>query len=570
MSTKFPLQYRLQNLWAYLSAPHQSITDVERRKQSQLLASFAVVLMLVVLVSGVISLFYFRTIVALFNFVAGLSLANLVFAFNRRGHYLMAARLMISGFFVVIHLALFAEAPTTIFYVILLILICGIFLSLQAAVAIACASIGIQIGASVNKPPLFSISRIDAIVFAIVSMPLIIVFVTHRRSVERAQQAELRASNIALKESEARWRSLVENAPDFILEIDLNLNVRFINSIIPNLKSDDVLGKHIDTFVAPEYKGLITEKVQSVIDINQPMEFEVEGLNANNTISWYSNMVNPILRDNVVIGVTMISRDISVRKKVEAERLAYQLEKERVRALEELIGNLSHDLKTPLGTIRFSLSMLEQLADPQAQQLELDTIRNQATRLERLIQNILTMSRLDHIPDISRERVDLNAIANNIAQTVRPTSFQKKVTTIVEFRDPVVVVIGDETELDRAIANLVENALYYTPDGGSITIKTYRINGHCVIEITDTGIGIAEDDLPKIFDRFYRSSTARQSRKGGTGLGLAIVQRIVEMHNGKIEVETKIGDGTTFRIILPSAARLEEVENDLHTDEAGV
>lgn len=247
------------------------------------------------------------------------------------------------------------------------------------------------------------------------------------------------------------------------------------------------------------------------------------------------------------------SRDITERKQMEAQRLELALEKQRTELLKELIGNLSHDLKNPLATIDFSLVMLEKSITSDAQQNELETIRRQSERLTKLIQDILALSRLDHLPSLEQKLVDLNQVLDKVQKSLQPSIRQKKqnltITNNVKQLPP---IMGDETELERAFVNLVDNAVHYTPDGGSIVIKTKAIDGKCVLEIVDTGMGIPHEDLPKIFDRFYRSPNSRRAQKSGTGLGLAIVKRVVEMHHGSIEVKSKIGKGSTFRVELPA------------------
>jgi signal transduction histidine kinase len=127
----------------------------------------------------------------------------------------------------------------------------------------------------------------------------------------------------------------------------------------------------------------------------------------------------------------------------------------------------------------------------------------------------------------------------------------KNLTVFKHVQDDVPDVPGDQVELERLLTNLVHNAIRYTPPGGSVTLKTFALKSQVVVEIADTGIGISKDDLPHIFEHFFRADTARSMEKAGTGLGLAIAKRIVEVHDGTLEVESTLGEGTTFRLALP-------------------
>jgi two-component system sensor histidine kinase BaeS len=113
------------------------------------------------------------------------------------------------------------------------------------------------------------------------------------------------------------------------------------------------------------------------------------------------------------------------------------------------------------------------------------------------------------------------------------------------------MLIGDEIYLSRAVTNLITNAINFTPSGGEIAIDVYGRGEDVVIQVADSGIGISEEDLPHIFDRFFKSDPARSGEKGGTGLGLPITKKIVEAHGGTIEVESVLGEGSTFRLVLP-------------------
>jgi two-component system phosphate regulon sensor histidine kinase PhoR len=182
--------------------------------------------------------------------------------------------------------------------------------------------------------------------------------------------------------------------------------------------------------------------------------------------------------------------------------------------------------------------------------------------LEQFIQDILTISRLDYSPQLAHEPLDLNSLLSDSEQQLRETARKKNITIELQLQPSLPPISGNATELHRAFTNIVENALKYTLDEGSVIVQTRLQDQGIAIVISDTGIGIGEADLPYVFDRFYRTDKARGMDKGGTGLGLAIVKKVVEMHGGTVDVESVLGEGSTFRVWLPAAQATTHSESD--------
>jgi two-component system phosphate regulon sensor histidine kinase PhoR len=140
-----------------------------------------------------------------------------------------------------------------------------------------------------------------------------------------------------------------------------------------------------------------------------------------------------------------------------------------------------------------------------------------------------------------------------VAELRRPAAERRKQSLETGVRAPLPPVLGDPDYLERALANLVDNAVKYTPEGGTLRLSAFARGDSVVLEVADTGIGIPETDLPRIFERFYRVDKSRSREMGGTGLGLAIVKHVVQAHGGSVEVTSRVGQGSTFRIVLPAA-----------------
>ncbi|GAB4572779.1 MAG: hypothetical protein Kow0077_13220 [Anaerolineae bacterium] len=244
-------------------------------------------------------------------------------------------------------------------------------------------------------------------------------------------------------------------------------------------------------------------------------------------------------------------------------------EQERVRVLRQFISDVSHDLRTPLTIINSAAYMLQLKVEDAEQQQLVERIRAQVRRLDQIIDDMFTMTTLDLAsPDETYRTVDLNELGQALYHEFSAVAQQKDLT-LAFFPGSVQLLMADGTHLWRALSNLVINAINYTPPGGRIVLSTYVNQDGVVFEVTDTGIGIPAEDLPRIFDRFYRADKARQTSTGGSGLGLSIARRIVEYHNGRIEVESTPGKGSTFRVILPTLKHLIAAEQRRKQQEEG-
>lgn len=234
-------------------------------------------------------------------------------------------------------------------------------------------------------------------------------------------------------------------------------------------------------------------------------------------------------------------------KRSEEEHLALELQMRKNDFLKEFIGHMTHDIKTPLSVIKNSTYLMEHIQEPARQTEYIGRINYQLERLDRIIEDILTISRLDHIDLSSQQSIRLTQLIKHIANQLQPKIERKSITFILDVAPQIPVFMGNESDLTRALLNLIENATHYTENGGQITVSCHHDDVHITIIIQDNGIGITSDDLPHVFERFYRADNARDF-ENGTGLGLAIVKRVVELHHGTITVSSQLDIGTTFTI----------------------
>jgi signal transduction histidine kinase len=238
-----------------------------------------------------------------------------------------------------------------------------------------------------------------------------------------------------------------------------------------------------------------------------------------------------------------------------ADRLLEQLDELRKtdKLRRELVANVSHDLKTPLTSLRGYLETLRVMDDiePEERRAYLETALRQTRRLGRLVNELLELARLDSATiEMRREPLALNELVQDVVQQFQLTACESSVELSCKLPPGLAMVDGDVGLISRALENLIDNGLRHTPAGGRVEVRVVTNGSHVGLVVEDSGCGIAAQDLPRVFDRFFRS----ENGDGGTGLGLAIAKRVVELHDGSIHVQSSEGEGATFELSLPAAA----------------
>lgn len=250
-------------------------------------------------------------------------------------------------------------------------------------------------------------------------------------------------------------------------------------------------------------------------------------------------------------GVIAVIHDITEQRKLDDAR-------------REFVANVSHELRTPLTNIK---SYTETLMDA-AGELPADTekrflgvISGEADRMTRIVKDLLTLSKLDYgRMDLTFSRFSIRDMLERIYTAMKLDAQGHAHVLALKMADELPIMFGDRERLEQVVTNILSNAIKYTPAGGEITISArMRDDRHVMVCIADNGIGIPEEDVPRLFERFYRVDKARSREKGGTGLGLAIAKEMVEAHNGTIHLDSRVDEGTTVTILLPA---------DLHSEDA--
>ena len=239
-------------------------------------------------------------------------------------------------------------------------------------------------------------------------------------------------------------------------------------------------------------------------------------------------------------GAVIVASDISQLRRLEQVR-------------QEFVANASHELKTPLASIK---ACVETLLDGALEDVEirvkfLQMVNEQTERLDKLVRDLLALTRIE-----SEERrpmlhpVDLGGIVDLCVNRHRQYAERKEMRLITVPPQESVLVMADEEALEQILDNLIDNAIKYTNSGGTITVRWVNLENRCRVEVEDTGIGIPQAHIQRIFERFYRVDRARSRELGGTGLGLSIVKHLVQILNGTVTVSSRLGKGTTFSVEL--------------------
>jgi len=227
------------------------------------------------------------------------------------------------------------------------------------------------------------------------------------------------------------------------------------------------------------------------------------------------------------------------------------------RQIQQFTADAAHELRTPLAAIQATVEsalLVPHRDDPEARDI-LRTIERQSRRLTHLVTDLLLLARLDRQPvPIRRQKICLNDVVGDLVEELAALTISAKITltSSVRVQNPL-NVIGDRDQLYRLVSNLIVNAIQYTPADGEVRVILECSDHHALIQIRDTGIGIAPQDLKRIFDRFYRVNSDRSRNTGGSGLGLAIALAIVQAHHGSLQVQSELDKGSTFTIQLPLA-----------------
>lgn len=358
-------------------------------------------------------------------------------------------------------------------------------------------------------------------------------------------------------------RTLIDTSPDYIFIKDAG--GRFIISNMAHTQAaqvtpDELAGKTAFDLFTPDLAAQFHADDIQVIQSGEPL------INLKRSTTDPQGQPRTVLTTKIplrnpegqITGLVGISRDITDHQQLEVQRHQLDLEREKVRLLNDFMMAASHDLRTPLTVMRTSLDLLKRLTDPAKQAQRMIRLEEALNQLYHIIEDLFTLVRLDMTAaDFVLKPGDVNVLVDMVCQDNHERATRHRHTLHLKLNNALPGVLLNPIEFVPALRQMVTNAIHYTPDGGDIHVETAVENHHVVVSVRDTGIGIRPEDLPRLFDRFFRVDKARNIETGGSGLGLTIAQKIVEAHGGQIQVESTPGVGSVFRILLPIPAASE-------------
>ncbi|MCM3730993.1 ATP-binding protein [Fictibacillus nanhaiensis] len=336
-----------------------------------------------------------------------------------------------------------------------------------------------------------------------------------------------------------RLITLIENMGSGLILIDSNGYINLVNKAFKELFKEhaDFWTGHLfyEVFPHAEIKDIVKETYLTEKNVRKnvviPIHIERKHFDV------YSAPVLDV--KGKLRGIVLVFHDITELKKLEQVR-------------KDFVANVSHELKTPITSLKgFAETLLDGAGENEEFRNKfLTIILNESDRLQDLIQDLLDLSKSEQGFHLDIQPVNLKSLVQETVEILLPKAEKKNIDlSLTVAGSP--MMDGDPPRLKQIIINLVSNSLTYTPANGSVKVNVEEKNEHVKLTIKDTGIGIKESEIPRIFERFYRVDKARSRNSGGTGLGLAIVKHLVEAHHGTINVQSKLGEGSEFIILFP-------------------
>lgn len=339
---------------------------------------------------------------------------------------------------------------------------------------------------------------------------------------------------------EERLNTLIENMGSALIMIDREATVSIVNRQFLNgfeLKIDEVKGRNFLTLGLPEE---LEKFIDHVFLTELPYRKQVEVV-VHQEIQYKQVYGAPVVGEHGRwLGVVIVMHDISELIRLEQIR-------------KDFVANVSHELRTPITSIKgFSETLLDGAFKDEKMLLSfLDIIHQESNRLQMLIQDLLELSKIEqHGFSVNLMPTSLQEVLIRSVELTSPRLDEKNMQFDVDIvRD--VTVMGDFNRLIQIFTNLIANAITYSPENTTVTLRIKENSEYGIVEVEDQGMGIEKSEIARIFERFYRVDKARSRNSGGTGLGLAIVKHLIEAHSGKINVESQVGKGTCMKVYIP-------------------
>src|SRR6266487_3318811 len=343
---------------------------------------------------------------------------------------------------------------------------------------------------------------------------------------------------------ESGTEAILETMQDGLLVVDRRRHITLTNRTFENLfglRGAAVGAPLLETVRHATLDGLIAETLRT----GKPMQSELTVTDSKTNADRHVKMSAVAMHDHVDLttGAVVLFHDITQSKRLDQVR-------------SDFVANVSHELRTPLSILRGYIETLVENPKTSREELAriLQIMERHSKRLGLLIDDLLSLAQLESSnTTLEIGQVRLSELFDHVLRDWKRKLGEKNLKVLVDLPPDAPLIVADETRLQEVLYNLLENAVKYSRENGEIRLQAGRRDSEIVLSVSDDGLGISKDDLPRIFERFYRTDKARSRELGGTGLGLAIVKHIAQLHGGRVEAESELGRGTSIRVVLPVA-----------------
>ncbi len=525
----------LAEIFRKLIEPTSNISDPIQRQHIRLLNSILFVFIPVTILGGLthfiiepsnVPLIHNRSII---NVTVPCTLFLLAAICGRYVGYTAAILLVFASVYATIMInVLFNQADYFNFaYLILLTTLATLLFDIKGVVFIAVIElVSIMMVAAISSQAIL----LDLAIFLLVGN-LILIYIGNYRNRLEADRSQ------KLEESETFLRLITDQLPVSVWITDEKLKRRATFGRVQGLEQLNTIPTN--TAIKAYYQALSGTSIQFEDNRNdRDLQYHVEPMRD---------------AEGKIIGTLGVATDITLQKTAQQQSLQLELEHERVEMLSKFIEHSSHDLRTPLSNINTYLYLLDKAVKSDKEHGYVKVIREQSDRLQELIDNMLTLQRLEFETDYQLTKVSLKSVLDEI-----DTAYRERIETnqtafeYVSNQNDILLNVNKQ-HLHMALAKIIDNAIQFTSAGDTIRLFTSCTKQSTTISIQDTGIGIKEEQIPHIFELFYRGDDSRPASSGDNGLGLAIADRIIKSHHGSISVDSMVGEGSTFHITLPIA-----------------
>ncbi|MCA9902429.1 MAG: PAS domain S-box protein [Anaerolineae bacterium] len=479
----------------------------------------------------------------------------ITYTLSRTRHYKWSARgvigLQIAYIFVFLLLQPDQNAVEMLpFLLSLPIFLSSIFLNIPMTIVVCV----IAMGGLLAVPTLNSAVSVAVITNHLHYLGVLTPFILLVAYLRRQDQRKAEIQGQALAESHMRYQSLFEASfePLIIHDNGIILDMNPAAETLSGYRLAEVRQMNLISFVRPELRESFQGAIKSDADLASS-RFETELLRKDGSPFPAEIQAKRHHYQGRFVHVASI-RDMTLQQESERKTVELVLARAQREVLQKLIRNFSHDVRTPLSVIKTSLYLIERsLTHPDRHRKHVEVVQTQVQKLQEIMDDVILLSKLDNaqLDEFEFAAVDLDLVLKRLVTESRAPTEARGVRLEYVGQPLKIPLHVDATALERILRNLIANAINFTPAGGSITISTLVRGADVRIIVCDTGVGIGEDDLPHIFEHFFRGDPVRNAETGSAGLGLTVAQKLVEVHQGQLLVESKLGEGSTFTVVLP-------------------